>query len=272
MPKRVNAHRLAAQAVHLSDSFSAALDGKYEIGLIEATLGHSAFRVKLSSSKERIVSITSAVLRGGKNSSAYAQRGNYLIIDDREVVGVVNTRKDFKALNKAGRICKSLLGDNSASGLEEFFDVEASEEKEEQDIWGKKDEERIAQAAELECRIRRARTGLITKAAVIKIDDNTADVAEPEEAAIVDEIIDGMDLDRSVITSARRLRKMAMQAEAEAKAAAEAEAAIAAEIKAREDALAAMYQAEQEEELRVAALLNRAAPTSWEDEIDIDSI
>lgn len=288
MPKRPNAHKLASQALHLSDALDAALQGKYEVGLIEATLGHSAFRIALSRSATRVVSITSAVLRGGKTSSAYAQRGNYLIVQDQEVVGVVNTPKAYKALLKAGRIPKTASEDSSK--LDEFFNIDRSADKQEIDIWAKKDEERIAEAAYLESRIRRRRAGAAERISpLIRLDDDSVEDSDPAEdleasaeavevcaeagaeASEEEPAAEG----RRVITSARRLRAIALKEAAE-KAALEAEVAAAtAATRAAAEAIRARYEAEQEEERRLQAL-SRPKTKGWEemsdDEIDIDAI
>jgi hypothetical protein len=269
MPKKVSVHRLAAQAIHLSDALSAALEGKYEVGLIEKTLGHCAFRVTLPAGGTRIVSITSRVLRGGRTSAARAEAGHYLIIDNQEVMGVVNTMKDLKALIAAGRVS------DAASGLDEYYEVDRSAEKSgEQDIWGKRDEERLALAAEFEARIRRRRAGLLARnaaAPLLALDADDGDDApeepteEPAEDAPTAAPAAAAAADRKMITSARRLRKLALAAAAE-------DAPLMAELAARRAALEARWAAEDAAEELAATLEKRAVPQSWEDEIDVDAI
>jgi hypothetical protein len=278
MPKRPNAHKLASQSIRNSDALEAALEGKYEIGLIEATLGHSAFRIALSRSLTRTVSITSAVLRGGKTSSVYAQRGHYLIVSDAEVIGVVNTSAAYRALRKAGRIPQT--ASDADSNLDEFFSIDRSGEKEEIDIWAKKDEERIAQAANLERRIRRRRAGVAERAgSEVRIEDDSGDDSDPtdlpEPAVVVPEEAAAPADGPRQITSARRLRALALKEAAE-RAAMEAEiAAIQAAARAAEEAVRARYAAEEAEEERLRGL-SKPKSKSWEemsdDEIDIDSI
>lgn len=271
MPKKVSVHRLAAQAIRLSDALSQALEGKFEIGLIEAALGHCAFRVLLADKQTRIVSIASRVLRGGRSSASRADRGHYLIVDGKEVVGVVNTAQDFKALKKAGRISKALLeGSDEPTDLDEIFDVDRSSVKEEQDIWGKRDEDRLALAAEIESRIRRRRAGLAAKnasAPLLALDGEDAEPEEEEDEPVVvlaEEAAEDQS-DRKVITSARRLRAMALKAAAE-------EAAVQAEIAKARAELEARWAAEDAAEELAKSAISRPVPTSWEDELDIDAI
>lgn len=272
MPKRPNVHRLASKAIHLADALESALEGKYEIGLIEAALGFSSFRVALVGGGTRTVAITSAVLRGGRASAGYAQRGHYLIVDGAEVRGVVNCQRDFKRLIKAGRIPTSNTND-------EFFDMEASESETEVDIWAnqKAKAAQIAQecqslASELEARIRRRRAGHLlpnARAPILSAEDTTSSEedeveTEVEEVDAVEAVVAGPV--RKQITSARRLRKMALAAAAEEAA----RKAVVSEKQAERAALAARYAAEEEAE-RLAeeaalALARRAVPLSWEDE------
>jgi hypothetical protein len=268
MPKKVNAHRLASQAIHLSDALSAAAEGKYDIGLIEKALGNCSFRVALcgKSGGTRIVAITSRVLRGGRSSAARAEAGHYLIIDNKEVLGVVNTQKDLKALVKAGRVS------DAASGLDEFFEVDRSAEKSgEQDIWAKRDEERLALADEYAARIRRRRAGLLarnTAAPLLSLADDGVDAPEEAEEP-AEEVAEqaapaaAAAADRKMITSARRLRKLELAAAAE-------DAALMAELAARKAALEARWAAEDAAEEKAASMENWVAPDSWE--VDIDAI
>lgn len=278
MPKKVSAHRLAAQAIRLSDALSQALEGKFEIGLIEAALGHCSFRVLLADRQSRVVSITSRVLRGGRTSASRAERGHFLIVDDKEVIGVVNTAQDLKVLKKAGRVPASLLdGLDGCSGLDDFFEVDRSSVKEEQDIWGKRDEERLALAAEIESRIRRRRAGLAVKnalAPLLALDGEDAEVdsdLDDEPEVVVPAASDApaseeeVTENRKIITSARRLRAMALKAAAE-------EAAIQAEIAKARAELEARWAVEDAEQEQIEKITTRAIPTSWEDEIDIDAI
>jgi hypothetical protein len=277
MPKKVNSHRLAAQAIRLSDALSAALQGQYEIGLIEAALGNCSFRVALSSAETRVVSITSKVLKGGRSSAARAERGCFLIVDKQEVVGVVNNSKDLKALTKAGRVPSALLSgaDGSSGGLDDFFEVDRSAKSDELDIWAKRDEESVALAAEIEARIRRRRAGVAVRNAVaplLALDDSTpVEVEVVEEAEVAEPVVpeegsaEAPAAGRGVITSARRLRAMALKAAAE-------EAAIQAEIAAARAELEARLAAARAEEEQLEKLMSHAAPDCWEDEIDIDAI
>ena len=278
MPKRPNVHRLASKAIHLADALESALEGKYEIGLIEAPLGFSSFRIALVGGRgTRTVAITSAVLRGGRASAGYAQRGHYLIVDGTEVRGVVNTQRDFKRLIKAGRIPATNTND-------EFFDMEASESDSEVDIWANQKakaaqiaQESQALASELEARIRRRRAGHVlpnASAPVLSADDSSSeedDEAAEAEVAELAELDDATPV-RKQITSTRRLRKMALAAAAEEAA----RNAVFSAKDAERAALAARYAAEEEAERAAEeaalALARRAVPVSWEDEIDIDSL
>jgi hypothetical protein len=262
MPKKVSVHRLASQAIHLSDALSAALEGKFQVAPIEKTLGNCSFRVTLPSGQTHIVAITSKVLRGGRTSAARAEVGHYLIYDKTEVMGVVNTKKDLKALIAAGRVSEA------ASGLDEYYEVDRSAEKSgEQDIWGKRDEERLALAAEFEARIRRRRAGLLARnaaAPLLALGDDGEEAepeAEPAEEVAAAAAAPVAAADRKMITSARRLRKLALAAAAE-------DAALMAELAARKAALEARWAAEDAAEEKAAELDNWKAADDWENMID----
>lgn len=260
---RPNPHKLAAQSIRLSGALDSAIAGKFEIGLIERPLGRSQFLIRLDRSRTRIVSITSSVLRGGRTSQARAEKGHYLIVDGEEVQGVVNTQDQVKQLRKSGRTLPLSEEGYSAGALGDFFQLEAAE-VEEGDIWGKRDEERIAQAAELELRIRRKRSG----AAVAVAEDLLRGRTE-EEAAL--EAEEAEEVEASA--AAPKPRQASGPNRAERRAAEAAAAAAAAEEAARAEEVAAYYREAARREQEEEALLNRPVPARWdEEEIDIDAI
>lgn len=81
-------------------------------GHVTAKLGNGGFRVTLKGGKE-VQGLIRGIFKGGKNSVGFVSPGMYVILAPNagrhdmkvhEIVGVINNRKDMKALMEAGLI------------------------------------------------------------------------------------------------------------------------------------------------------------------------
>lgn len=270
MPKLPNAKKMASRQIRQETVLDSAIAGKYEIALVEKSLGRSQFRVILPK-ETRTVAVTSAVLRCGPNGGSYITAGSYVIVEAAEVLGVVAAgSKGFKSLKKAGRIPE----ERSTDPIDDL--IEASEATKE-DIWARTDaarEDRAALAEEYAARYRRRNAGLASKGKDAVLGSAVEEVVPAVEAEPVEETEEQKEVRESRAAGGlnrKERRALAVQQEAEAAARAE-EAARLAEI-------AALYRQQEAEEAaeeaaaRAGALWrNRTAPANWEDEIDIDAI
>lgn len=275
MPKLPNAKKMASRAVRQEAALDSALSGKYEIALVEKSLGRSQFNVLIGKTP-RTVAVTSAVLRCGPNGGSYITAGSYVIVEGTEVLGVVAANsKGFKALRKAGRIPE----ERSADPFDDLFD--ASEGAKE-DIWARTDaarEERVALADELAARYRRRNAGLASKGKEVVLDST---VEEVEVEAEVEEVPAEETEEQKEARESRAAGGLNRKERRALAALQEAEAAARAEEAARLAEIAAIYRRAEEEEAAevvaerlAAARRSWVATKSWEeeaDEIDIDAI
>lgn len=80
-------------------------------GHVTAKLGNGGFRVSLKGGKE-VQGLIRGIFKGGKNSVGFVAPGMYVIlapnasehIKVHEIVGIINNKKDLKALMEAGLI------------------------------------------------------------------------------------------------------------------------------------------------------------------------
>ena len=87
-------------------------------GHVTAKLGNGGFRVTLNGGKE-VQGLIRGIFKGGKNSVSFVAPGMYVIlapnasehIKVHEIVGVINNRKDLKALMEAGLIAEDAKDD-----------------------------------------------------------------------------------------------------------------------------------------------------------------
>jgi hypothetical protein len=84
-------------------------------GFVTAKLGNGGFRVSLKDGKE-VQGLIRGLFKGGKNSEGFVCPGMYVILAPNggrsdmkvhEIVGVINNKKDLKALKEAGLITES---------------------------------------------------------------------------------------------------------------------------------------------------------------------
>jgi hypothetical protein len=298
MPKRgPNPKKLAAAKIKNLTAVDEAAGGKYEIGQVTHCNGFKNFTIKIVGvAAPRVVSITSKLFQGGQHSAHFVQREDWLIVDDREVVGVINAknRDAFEQLQSAGRIPLEV----KMKGLEEFFEMEEDDEdkKAADATWDEKEAKslregelmklRQQQGDELAARILAKRRGLAAGGAALPLvgrAEHERDDVDLFGAGIVDDEglspeEDGEDGGagggdggaRRQITSKRRLAAIA------AREAAEAAAAVTEEERAARAAMEAYYAAEAEREAReavaeaeFAAMSSKmAAAADWESFID----
>jgi hypothetical protein len=85
-------------------------------GYVTAKLGNGGFRVTLKDGRE-VQGLIRGVFKGGKNSEGFVSPGMYVILAPNggrndmkvhEIIGVINNRKDLKALKEAGLIADAL--------------------------------------------------------------------------------------------------------------------------------------------------------------------
>jgi hypothetical protein len=300
MPKRgPNPKKLAAAKIKNLTAVEEAAGGKYDIGQVLNVHGFKSFKIKIVGAKERTVSITSKLFQGGQHSAYFVQRNDWLIVEDKEVVGVINARNRaaFDELQSAGRIPV----DATMSGLEEFFDVEEDDEdkKAADATWDTKEAKskreaelmasRQQQGDDLAARILAKRRGEVARAAAAPLlgaseDDRGLDVFEvsdEEDEGLPEELAEhradasgaGGGSGRRGITSKRRLAAIAAREAAEALAAESPEER--AERLAQEAALAAAAAEAAAEEERdwqaeraLADLKKQAAEKNWDEFID----
>jgi len=88
-------------------------------GFVTAKLGNGGFRVSLKGGKE-VQGLIRGVFKGGKNSEGFVCPGMYVILAPNggrsdmkvhEIIGVINNKKDLKALKEAGLITEDLDAD-----------------------------------------------------------------------------------------------------------------------------------------------------------------
>ena len=104
--KGPNPKKLAAAEIRFSEAVEGARSGAFSVGLIIGCLGNKSFRVRLSASEVRTVSICGKVFQGGEHSASYARRGDWLIVSGKEVQGVLNGHRssEFAELRAAGLV------------------------------------------------------------------------------------------------------------------------------------------------------------------------
>jgi hypothetical protein len=303
--KGVNPKKLASGFIHNTDGIARALEGKHEIGLVLGTLGFGSFRIALPNKTERVVSICGRTFRGGEHSDFYVRRGDWLVVEGKEVQAILNRSfsDGFAELKDAGRIPDLRLPEDAAAGEDapEGFAYEEGGEalKQAEASWtdpaqkakslreAAEMEQRVQQARDLVASIRARRAGLLARSAALPVvgereDDRGLDLfaaaeAEAEEvpaevpaAAEPADALAAHEARKSrAITSVRRLRKLGLLP-AEPTEEERAEAAAEAErqrLLAEEDArlLAAELAAEAAEREMAVFAARAAVAESWED-------
>jgi hypothetical protein len=243
--KGANPKKLAAAEIRFSAAFEGARSGALSVGLIIGCLGNKSFRVRLSASEERTVSICGKVFQGGEHSASYARRGDWLIVSGTEVQGVLNGHRssEFAELRAAGLVPDVALEATEAQAAPEGF-AYAEEDAAAQAAaatWtdptqtarskrqAAEMESRIQQARELVARIRARQAGLVAASAARPVlgeseDDRGLDLFGAAEAEVVpaedaevpaagapvDPLAAHEARKQREITSVRRLRKLGL--------------------------------------------------------------
>jgi len=135
MAKKANMAKRVAAETKNKKAFQEALDGKTSIiGRVEKTLGNGGFQVALGQGKV-VQGLIRGVFKGGRASEAFVVAGMFVILAAttgsakvHEIVGVINKKKDLKALKDSGCIHQSLC---DAGAADDLFDYEGCEDESE---------------------------------------------------------------------------------------------------------------------------------------------
>lgn len=131
MAKKTNMAKKAAVTKKMNAAVANALiDEETIVGRVVGALGNGGFRVSLKSGKE-VQGLIRGVFKGGKNSESFVCSGMYVILSPNisremkvhEIVGIINNRKDLKALKEAGLIVEDLGTDK-----DDLFDYSEDED------------------------------------------------------------------------------------------------------------------------------------------------
>lgn len=140
MPKNTNmAKRFAAETKN-KKAFQAALDNKVGIiGRVEKALGNGGFQITIQDDKtiKTVQGLIRGVFKGGAKSEAFVMAGMYVILAKaegrspvHEIVGVVNKKKDLKALKDAGAVPAALIQESAADDLFDYAGIDEDAEME----------------------------------------------------------------------------------------------------------------------------------------------
>jgi len=132
MPKKTNLAKKCAAEKKNKKGVADALDGKdCLVGRVEKTLGNGSFQVNLGD--KMVQGLVRGVFKGGRNSEAFLVPGMFVVLacaEDRavvhEVIGVVNKKKDLKALLESKVLHKSLFDQD---GTDDIFDYSADDDE-----------------------------------------------------------------------------------------------------------------------------------------------
>lgn len=133
MPKKTNLAKKCAAEKKNKKGVADALDGKdCLVGRVEKTLGNGSFQVNLGD--KMVQGLVRGVFKGGRNSEAFLVPGMFVVLACaeknavvHEVIGVVNKKKDLKALLESKVLHKSLF---EQDGTDDIFDYTAEDEDE----------------------------------------------------------------------------------------------------------------------------------------------
>jgi hypothetical protein len=145
MPKNTNmAKRFAAETKN-KKAFQAALDNKVGIiGRVEKALGNGGFQITTAEDgkTKTVQGLIRGVFKGGAKSEAFLVAGMYVILAKaegrspvHEILGVINKKKDLKALKDVGAVPASLIQESAAddlfdyAGLDEDAEMEGDDKK-----------------------------------------------------------------------------------------------------------------------------------------------
>lgn len=138
------AKRFAAETKN-KKAFQAALDNKVGIiGRVEKALGNGGFQITTAEDgkTKTVQGLIRGVFKGGAKSEAFLVAGMYVILAKaegrspvHEILGVINKKKDLKALKDAGAVPASLIQESAAddlfdyAGLDEDAEMEGDDKK-----------------------------------------------------------------------------------------------------------------------------------------------
>ena len=119
MTKKTNLAKKAAVTKKMKTALADALtDEETIVGRVVGALGNGGFRVSLKD--KEVQGLIRGVFKGGKNSESFVCAGMYVILAPNssrsdmkvhEIIGVINNKKDMKALKEAGLITEDAKDD-----------------------------------------------------------------------------------------------------------------------------------------------------------------
>lgn len=133
MPKKVNMSKRVAVENKNKKVLADALDGKEAIfGKVEKALGNCAFQIKIQDPKSKTakVKVIQGLIRGsfkgGAKSETFLAAGMFVVLapaeersESHEIIGVINKKKDLKALMDDNLIPLAI---QDADGGDDLFD------------------------------------------------------------------------------------------------------------------------------------------------------
>ena len=157
MAKKANMSKRVAVENKNKKALAEAMDGKEAIfGKVEKALGNCAFQVKIQdpkskASKAKIVQgLIRGSFKGGAKSETFLAAGMFVILspaeeraETHEIVGVINRKKDLKALMDDKLLPECIL---DAEGADDLFDYSGIEEDDGLDKEERKSRARILAA------------------------------------------------------------------------------------------------------------------------------
>ena len=139
MTKKTNLAKKAAVTKKMKTALADALtDEETIVGRVVGALGNGGFRVSLKD--KEVQGLIRGVFKGGKNSESFVCAGMYVILAPNssraagegtclqrkakvhEIIGVINNKKDMKALKEAG-----LITEDAKDDLFDYSDDESEE-------------------------------------------------------------------------------------------------------------------------------------------------
>jgi hypothetical protein len=140
MPKNANGSKRCAAEKKNKGALEEALSGPNPIiGRVEKALGNSGFQVTIknpnNNGPKTVQGLIRGVFKGGRQSAAFCSPGVFVILSPsegtsevHEISGVINRKKDLKALKDANLIPECLKDEE----CDDFFELEEEFEEEEE--------------------------------------------------------------------------------------------------------------------------------------------
>jgi hypothetical protein len=142
MPKKANGAKRAASEKKNKDALEEALSMTNPIvGRVEKNLGNCAFQVTIkhpeNNGPKTVQGLIRGVFKGGSRSEGFCAPGVFVILapsesrsEVHEIVGIINKRKDLKALKDSNKMPVCL---QDAEGVDDLFDFDDTEEVEDEE-------------------------------------------------------------------------------------------------------------------------------------------